>query len=140
MASGLDVATQIAATVPALTLGVNCFHGPVREADADLAAPGAIPHEAVFCLGTGGLVDEPFQDGGLKTALKRPAVTIRIRSNLDDFDGGLSLANDVFDAIDKTPPTGYIEARAANSQPNYLRQDDVGHHEWTINVSLMITV
>ena len=70
MPTPLDIATGVASSVGSLTLGTNCFAGPVRDAGS------GIPNTAVFVVGTGGFPVEVFLDGGSKGGLKKPTVQI----------------------------------------------------------------
>lgn len=139
MSTESDLAASIAAlVVPSMVVGTNVFTGPVRKAaeTANAATGGKVPHRAVFCLGTGGIDDIPYVDGGLKQALRQPTVQVWIRSDPENYDDGKALADAVFDAIDKNPPTGYAECRALGSRPAYVVKDEKGHHLWTVNVLL----
>jgi hypothetical protein len=130
-----DIAAEITTNLGVgFTLGGNVRTGPVRKPTDDQTITGAVPHKCIFCLGTGGIDDVPFIDGGAKGAEQRLTVQVWVRSNPKDYDGGKALADSVFLAIDKNPPTGYHEARALASAPIYVRQDDTDHHEWSINV------
>lgn len=140
MSAEADLALHIATTLGGpYVYGSNVREGPVRKPSDD-AVPGAVPHACVFCISTGGLDDIPFADGGAKTAEKRFTVQIWVRSEPLAYDDGATLAQAVFDAVDKTPPAGYFEARALASQPAYVRMDDTDHHEWSINVLLRRSV
>ena len=130
MPTPLDIATGVASSVGSLTLGTNCFAGPIRDAGE------GIPNTAVFVVGTGGFPVEAYLDGGSKGGLEKPTVQILVRSDRNDFSGGVTLADSVLAAIDMTPPTGYVEARTTTSDPIYIGTDDTGHHEWSINVTL----
>lgn len=135
-----DLAAHIATVLGApYVYGANVREGPVRK-PTDGVATGSVPHECVFCVGTGGLDDQAYADGGAKTAEKRFTVQIWVRSEPLAYDDGKALADAVFDAVDKTPPAGYFECRALASQAAYVRLDDTDHHEWSINVLLRQSV
>ena len=130
-----DVAAHLA-TELGLAVGSEIFTGPVRKVSDDQSVGGAVPDEAIFVLATGGFADIPVVDGGALGREARPTVQIWIRSVPRDYDGGRALAASTFVAIDKNPPAGYFESRAADSAPAYIRRDDEDHHEWSINVTL----
>ena len=130
-----DVASHLA-TQLGLVVGENVFTGPVRKVSDNQAIAGAVPDQAIFVLGTGGFPDIPIIDGGDFGREARPTVQIWIRSLPRDYDGGKTLSSNTYVAIDKNPPSGYFEARAASSQPTYVRRDDEDHHEWSINITL----
>lgn len=127
--------------------GQNVFTGPERKPSDNQSLLGAIPDTAcVFVLGTGGFADIPYKpgQGGADDSLpepqdwpgiRQPTVQILIRSSRFDYDGGKILSDAVQAAIDKSPPSGYLESRAA-VPPSYIREDDENHHIWTLNVQL----
>jgi hypothetical protein len=120
-----------------LVVGKRVFLGPPRAVTkADIK--GAVPSRAVFCHPTGGRVSEPWNDGGMRSGIDRPTVQVWVRSEPNDFTGGLELARAVLDAVDMRPPPGFFECRAASSEPLWVRKDDQGQHEWTINTTLHI--
>lgn len=133
-AIGADVV--LAAPPFSLVYGTSVREGPVRKESDNPLLTGAVPHKCVFVLGTTGITDEPWVDGGTRTGLKKYGAQIWVRSEVEDYDAGRALADAVFNAVDKVPPAGYLECRALNSGPAYVRKDAMGHHEWTINVIL----
>ena len=133
MPAQLDVATYIASNVGSLTLGTNCFAGPIKK----VSTGSGIPHTAVFVIGTGGFPKEAFIDGGSKGGLSKPTVQVLIRSDKNDLSGGLTLAESVMAVVDMGPPTAsYAESRSTTSDPIYIGTDETGHHEWSINLTL----
>lgn len=137
IAYDLLVAQKIETDVAALTLQTNLYAGPVRAADDS----GGIAHEAVFVTASGGLFSEPLHDDTRRT-LRRPGLQIRVRSDQGTgaFQNGQQLARDVYDALDQDPPAGICDLRALDSAPSYIGTDEDGHHEWSINFSLLIEV
>lgn len=111
--------------------------GAPRKPSEVQSVTGAVPHECLFVLGTGGLNKIPFVDGGERGGILRPTFQIWVRSKVRDYDGGRALALDAFDAIDMQPPTGFIECRAQGSAPIYVEEDDTNHHAWAINLWCM---
>ena len=133
MPAQLDVATFIASSIGSLTLGTNCFAGPVKK----VSTGSGVPHTAVFVIGTGGLQKEAFIDGGSKGSLSKPTVQILVRSDKNDLSGGLTLAESIMAVVDMGPPTAsYVESRSNSSDPIYIGTDETGHHEWSINLTL----
>ena len=133
----IDVVDVIDGAVGSLSKGVNLFAGPTR----DYSLNSSIPHRAVFVLADGGDLSSPIKG----TADERhPYVSIRVRSDPESsasaFQLGQVLAREVYDAIDQSPPAGYIDSRTLGSQPTYIGPDDDGHHEWLITVSLTVDV
>lgn len=133
MRPGVDVAIKLDEQLTALDYGVNLFDGPVRDYTDD----GGVPREAVFCLPDDGDPNTAFVDGDLKTGIFKPGVTIWIRSKPHDYEGGRQLARDVMLAIEKYPPTNWIEARVRESFPSYVDEDEKGHHYWIVRVILL---
>lgn len=126
------IATTLAASPSSLTYGSNVRPGPLCPPDTAGTKP--VPERCVFVLQTMGLNDIPYLDGGSKTSEKRLGLQITIRSPRNDYDNGLTLALAVWAAIDKTPPSGYSEARAFGSGPGYVGKDSSGCHIFSINV------
>lgn len=114
----------------------ECRSGPVRKPTERQDLPGSVPSQCIFCLGTGGYASIPFIDGGQKTKEERLTVQVWVRSNPRDYDGGKSLADSAFAALDMSPPDGYFECRGMDSAATYIREDEQNHHEWSINVTL----
>jgi hypothetical protein len=131
-----DVAARLGATVGGLTYGANVREGPQRKPTDNTALPGAVPHACVFCVGTGGIDDVPFVDGGASTSEKRPTVQVLVRSDPNDFDGGRARADACFAALNLKSFGAYHEVRALGSAPAYVHRDEQDHHVWSINVAL----
>lgn len=128
---GVAVRKELNSAVGALTYTTNLFDGPVRPPSS------GIPHEAVFCLTTGGPKPESQVNANTGPDLKRGSVQVRIRSNAGKFTDGETLANTVWTAIQRATITGYMSVTCAQSEPVYLGQDDTEHHEWSVNVDTM---
>jgi len=131
-----STAQHIAALVVGLTYGQNCRPGPVQKPSENQSIPGAIPEECVFCVDVGGPKNIPYIDGGAGTSESLPGVFILVRSEVNDYDGGKTLSDEIFSAIDMNPPTGFFESRAQTSQPVYLSKDETNHHQFTLDVIL----
>lgn len=129
----VDVALHLDAALANLNYGVNLFDGPIRRVIHD----GGIPGLSVFCLADSGRPDTRFVDGDQKTALIKPTVTVWVRSGAYGYEDGETVARQIYEAIDKRPPPGYIEARVFNSYPTYDSEDEDGHHYWIVTVDLV---
>jgi hypothetical protein len=120
------LATYIATSVAGLTLGTNCFSGPVTPD----------PDEGCWVFPTGGPPVTRFL--GETEAEKHYTMQIRVRADRDDFSGGLLLARAVSDAligaIHDATFAAYLDIIPIQSQPIQLPQDDKGLHEWSQNV------
>lgn len=116
--------------------GRNVLVGPVRKATDAGAGAHPVPNRCIFVIGSGGVDDEPFNDGGGRTGIRRPSVQIRIRGGRGTYTEDKELADAVWQAADKRPPPGYQEARALASAPLFLGLDLEQHPEWTVNLLL----
>jgi len=135
----LDIATYLGTTLPALALGENLFAGPIRVYSTSEDSDSGVPPSSVFCLMSGGRLDEVFHEGSVSNYrhLSYPTVQIFVRY-ADSFQGGQTLANSIFDAVNHRPTVDYVEWRITTSSPIYLGQEDDQHHEWSINVETII--
>lgn len=136
MAADLDIATTLATNIAALTIGANCFAGPVRGYSEQ------IPHKAVFVTLQGGgtsraiLAESPTRAGRNKEE-RSVLVQIRVRSDPDGVTGSFQdaqqLAQDVYDLVAYNPLSGYREFNPLAAGPLYIGKDDNGHDEWSMN-------
>jgi hypothetical protein len=131
MADAPDIAVRkvLDSAVGALTFGSNLFDGPVRPS----TQPG-VPHEAVFCLASGGPGPIEFVRANAGPDIKNASVQVRVRSEVGDHTGGQALARSVWTALQRASVAGYMSVTAAQSEPVYLGQDDLEHHEWSVNI------
>jgi hypothetical protein len=120
------LATYIASEVAGLTLGTNCFFGAVTPD----------PAEGCWIVPTGG--PPPTRFLGETETQRHYTFQVRVRSDKDDFDGGLLLARAVSDAlhsaIHDATFAAYLDIIPLQGQPMHLKQDDKGLHEWSQNV------
>lgn len=136
----LDLATYIESQIASLTLGVNLFAGPIRSFATSSDGYSGIPVDSVFCLKRPGLADEVFHEDVSPSAFRHlafPSVQIFIRSS-SSFQSGQSLADEIFQAVNHKPTAGYVEWKATTSEPLYVGKDDQQHHEWSINISMVV--
>lgn len=131
----LDVADHLAAAVPAPdlgTVGVDIFRGPVRPAVA-----GHVPHAAIFVLATGGPAPEPyFRVGASSASFYKVSVQVRVRGNVEKFLDAQTKALQVRDKLHLAEIAGYVAVKVLQSEPIYLGQDDLEHHEFSVNATL----
>lgn len=128
-ATAVDV---LAAAGIGLTEGSNLFAGPVRPPIE--GGRGSVPSECVFCLATGG--PEPFRfiASTNNAMILHSVVQVTIRSDRNNFESGQTLARNVWDSLETDDWSGYIEAKARESEPLYIGIDDIEHHRWVVNV------
>ena len=132
----IDIVNHIAAELPQFTAGTNLFAGPVRPYSNPSEGPG-IPHQATFCLQSGGFNPVTFMIGAqYRKQIVKPAVIITVRSNPFDFPSGQILSNAIFNLLDRKTPSGYIDSKITTSTPFYLGIDEDGHHSWAMTVDL----
>ncbi len=124
-----DLVTLIDGQIATLTSGTNLFRGKRRPVGTN------VPAEAVFCLIDGGPPTQAYADS---TAIEQrhSAVQVSVRSDKDDYAGGLTLARQVRDAVNHATVVDYIDIRIGASEPNYIGEEDPGYHLWTINVEM----
>ena len=132
----MDIVNHIAAELPQFSVAGNLFAGPVRPYTNPSEGPG-IPHQATFCLQSGGFNPVTFMLGAqYRKQIVKPIVMITVRSDPFDFPAGQILANAILSLLDRKTPDGYIDSKITSSTPFYLGMDDDGHHSWAITVDL----
>jgi hypothetical protein len=131
------VAQHIAQIAPGLEYGKTVRVGAPNKPSTNQTLTGAIPEKCVFVLPTRGLTAEAWKGGG---GIRKPSVQVWCRGVRNNFNDAYALAVAVWDALEQRPPAGYFEARALYSGPEYLQQDEMGCHEFVINVDLRMQV
>lgn len=131
MATEDDVRTFILSNVSAASGRTFC--GLLRDAD------DVIPHEAIGVLETGGGLPHGYMDGR-NTDWRPIRVQVRIRSDVDDYQGGRDLAQTLWGVLQRanlsTITSSYVHCRAVTAAPTYWGRDDLEHHEWSVNLSI----
>lgn len=128
-----DVARYIANLVSGLTYGKNVRIGAPVKPSTNAALSNAIPQQCVFVLPFRGATDEPWGGGG---GIKKPSAQVWVRGSANNYEAARDLAFTIFELLDKRPPPGYFECRALFSGPEYIQQDELGCHEFLINLDL----
>jgi hypothetical protein len=91
------------------------------------------PDRAVSVLQTGGPAANGYMDGR-DTDYRRMRFQVRIRSDVGDYASGRSLAESIWDSLQRaTLTTGYVRCVVADSQPLFWGRDDKDHYEWSVN-------
>lgn len=125
------------AIVSPTVYGADIFAGDEQEPSDDgfVAVPPAIaiPHRAVFVLEVDGLDDEGTVDGQLSL---HPIFDIMIRSDAgsDMRVAGKDLADACARAINRRPPSGWVNCFVAGTHARYEGMDDTEHHRWLLRV------
>lgn len=124
-----DLVSYLANHGLGLTLGENLFSAPMVRSDAP-----SVDTLAVAIIDTGGHPPENYLGG--KSALLTATVQVRIRSEIEDYSGGLTLAQNVWEAVHLQSIAGYVLVECEESAPNYIGPDKAGRHLFTFNVEL----
>jgi len=124
------VAATLNTGIGALTLGTNLFTGPLRPAG------NKIPGKAVFVMASGGPQPRSYSDGGSGHTLREPSVQILCRgeAGVGALSDAQTLADLVFNAVEKFKPAGAIGAFTVESSPNYVGTDEQGRHIFSVNL------
>lgn len=136
----MDVATQLAAGLPAKTggaswaVGTNIKCGPPR----DSSIPGAEGVQ-VWCMALNGASPAPFLGGSDAGSMLTSNVQVFVQSaNGDDYFAGLTVARAARDVLHTHEPTAdYSGAWVMESEPLYLGPQESGQHGFTVNVRLL---
>ncbi|GEL75208.1 hypothetical protein [Myxococcus virescens] len=125
-----DVATFLAGAGLSLVVGTNLFKGPVRPAS------DVIPQACVFVRVDAGAEPEPYLGGRTTGSVYEADVEVLIRGEPDRYDAPRQVARAVLVALQKASLPGYFSCVVAQSQPDYLDQDDNQCHEFAVDVTL----
>lgn len=123
------LATHLATALPgSLTLNTasvkgNLHHSPVQPGD----------DFAVFCMLDGGPAPIACNDSNI---LRKPNVTINIRSKKSGYGDAVDLALAIRDAIHEQTISGFVDVRVRESAPLYVGTNDSGQHEWVMTVEM----
>jgi hypothetical protein len=131
------VGRHIEKMVSGLVYGTTVRIGPPSKPSTNTSLTGSIPERCVFVLPTRGNTAEVWGGGG---GIRRPAIQIWVRGAKNNWDDAYQLAVSIHNALEQRPPAGYFEARALFSQPEYMQQDEMGCHEFVINLDLRMQV
>lgn len=95
--------------------------------------------KAIFVIpgGTGEGFSQPFL--GSSTRHEVSVVSVVVRSEAYDYDGGLALAQAVRGVIDQASPSGYYACAVAEPKPVYAGRDERFHFVWTMSAQLRRT-
>ena len=139
-----------------LVSGQNLRVGPVRKATESgrvALTTSQVPQQCVFVHESGGFPTERFIGGGDQLGalpyvvdpdapqgwerLEKPTVDVYTRSLPRAYDDGLALAYAMLQSIDRSPPTGYLEAKVVTPRPNYVSENEQDCHVWVFSVELI---
>lgn len=113
-----------------LTTAANLFTGPPRAAGTQ-----GVPDAAVFVLATGG--PPPQGSFGQTEKLLTHRVQVVVRGAPGDYTSAGDVARAVCTRLHDFVPAGWLYARAQESEPLYMGEDEAGRHEWSTNVELL---
>ena len=119
-----DLATYLAANSTSWTKGTNLFVGN------ELPSSAYIPVDAAFCADEPGYAPERVFVSAKE--VRHPSVHILVRN--DSYVTGHSLASDIYETIQSSPPSGYMDIACRQSGPIYLgKAEDKDVHYWSLN-------
>lgn len=97
--------------------------------------PGA---SAVQCwvIASGGPGALPFHGAPTAGSWFEAEVQVRIRSAPDAYEGGITLARQVRDALHTKAPAGLVMCLSKTSEPLYLGVDEAGRHDFSLNFAV----
>jgi Bacteriophage minor capsid protein len=125
MALEEDIRAHLLTTVSAAS--GRTFIGLMRDPSA------LFPHKALSVLSSGGAPANGFMDG-MGTDYRRMRFQVRVRSDVGDYQGGKSLAESVWQSLQRANLTpGYVRCVTVNSEPLFWGRDDKDHYEWSVN-------
>jgi hypothetical protein len=123
-----DVATKIQ-TDGHGTLGTDLFKGPLR---AERATAPLVPRIAIFVSGAAGGLP-PVGIGGDPNRYRSAPVLVKIRHAVQATGRALAMA--IYNSLADGTLSGYINVDLDGSSPRFLRQDENGAYEWSINAT-----
>lgn len=128
-----DVAAFLAANFVDLVVGTNLRVG--KQEFPVVVGRNAL---SVSVENTPGIAAQSFIDGGNRSAVENPGITVRVRGDKDDYPTGEALAQRINDFLDMNPhmPGGYFECRQLGSGVAALGPDADGFPRW--NVSFLL--
>ena len=113
-----DMQSHIAGLIASLTAGTNLYASKPR------APRGDVPEDAVFVYASGGR--DPDRSMQEVDEIRWPIVTVSVRNSRQKT--GSDLAQEIFNTLRGSPPTGYLDLVCANSQPVDMGYDSDGRH------------
>lgn len=128
---GKDLAIHIGATVGSLAYGSSVFWSEV------VPPSDFVPVEAVFCLDDSGPPTAPYLGAG-GVGMRFYRVIVRVRAKKDEYNNGLALAREVFEALQYASIGSYVNIESEGTGPGYIGPDAEGSPEWVINVRMEI--
>lgn len=123
-----DPATAVATVLQTAgygTLGTDVFLGPVRPRSAQVLL------RSVFVVATPG---GPGAEGVYGAPFKVRAAAVQVRVRHDQYAAGVLKAQQMYDSLATTVPSGYLILRMGQSGPLWIGQNENGDYEWSINV------
>ncbi len=121
------------------------YQGPVQPAG------GGIPAKAVFLTDTtptfamdertgeegskhGGRPPETYLGAG--SDFRRASVQVIVRGAVNDYSGGRTFAQSVWEGLHRASITGYVYCEALNDRFVWFEQEAGGSHKWKCNFEL----
>lgn len=114
----------------------NAYVGPPAPKKRTGVATTRVAGEALFVTIKGGPPNQPYINEDDGSRLEFPEVLVTIRSEKTKYTTGFELADAAFGAIDRNPPSGYVDARTNESAPRYVQEDEINQYYWEFTVRL----
>lgn len=131
-----DVESDVLAIIAAgtsYTEDTNLFRGPVLPS-AQIGGSHPIPQKAVFVRFATGSPPVIHRVDSLQE--KEWLVDIVVRGEPGQYKAARDDAQTILDAVNDSPPSGYVDARTQTSHPQWVDQDDSGSHYFVITLRL----
>jgi hypothetical protein len=131
-----DVESDTLATIDAATSyteDTDLFRGPLLES-GQIGGTYPIPQKAVFVRFASG--SPPVVHRSSNVEEKEWLVDILVRGNPGAYKDTRDDAQTILDAVNDSPPTGYIDAKTQTSHPQWIDQDDNGSHVFAVTLRL----
>ena len=123
-----DPINDVASHLETLGLGLPVYRGPV------VAMSGEVPSAAIFVMAGGGSPPAPFI--GRAASTWEVEVEVTVRGAPEAKDAPRQVARTINHALQTADVSGYFSVRAEDSEPEYIRKDDAGCHEWAVAFTL----
>lgn len=106
------------------TIDTDLHRGPYTD------EPG-VPDACIFVMASGG--PEPMRFFGEQAVIKQRRVQVQVRSAVDAYNTGRTLAEALQDSLEKGETASYISWTPLGP-PAYVGQDDRKRHRWSLNL------
>lgn len=127
-----DVLAVIDAATP-YTEDTDLFRGPVLPS-GQVGGTFPIPQKAVFVRFASGSPPTVHRSSSVEE--KEWLVDIIVRGNPGAYKTTRDDAQTILDAVNDSPPSGYIDAKTQSSHPQWVDRDDSGSDYFAVTLRL----